>query len=299
MQPPPDFNLSQCNPSTLKQTRTTCLPQEMLERLRVTWNERYPKNKITASIKRKEKLWAELRKRMRSQFDCGSEYCAVKELGLSENADGDPKKYFRPEKPGAWAKDPTDWHDTLTIAQVMEQYEAAYPQFEFIGPVPIDFDSQLPNAWGKCVADELCKIDLAAIRAQGDTSIGIVFNLDPHDRPGSHWVCAFIDLIKNAAYYYDSYGYEPCAEIRRLLRRCREQGCTNIFWNDIRHQKKKSECGTYCMYVILSLLAGKTFADICKNPVADDTMNALRDILYATERPRELATDAALKLLRL
>jgi len=265
----------------------------MIERLRTAWNTKYPADKIPATIKRKDTLWAEIRKRLRKQFDCGTEYCAVKELGLTDDK---TKSYFRPEKPAAWTKDPTDWHDTLTIAKVMEQYELAWPNFEFIGPVPIDFDKEL--SWGTCVVDELCKIDLDAIRAKGDTSIGIVFNLDPHDRPGSHWVCAFIDLVAKAAYYYDSYGYEPCPEIRRLLRRCKEQGCSKIYWNDVRHQRKKSECGTYCMYVILSLLAGQSFADICKNPVPDDTMNALRDILYATERPRELA-GAALKLLRL
>ena len=290
-----DFNLSQCNPSTLNHTKTTCLPHDMLERLRTTWNEKYPADKISLAIKRKETLWAEIRKRMRKQFDCNSEYCAVKELGLPPM---DTVRYFRPEKPEIWQKDPTDWHDTLTIARVMEQYEEAFPQFEFIGPVPIDFDTRLPG-FGRCVVDELCTLKLAEVKARGDTSIGIVFNLDPHDKPGSHWVCAYIDLLKGNAYYYDSYGYEACPEIKRLLRRVREQGCPNIFWNDIRHQRKKSECGTYCMYVILALLGGRTFADICKNPVPDDTMNALRDILYATEKPRDLATSAALKLLRL
>jgi hypothetical protein len=291
-----DFNLTQCNPFTLKQTKTTCLPDDMLERLRGAWNVRYPTDKIPAAVKRKESLWAALRAKLQKQFDCQSEYCAVKELGDPDVKAG-AAAYFRPEKPDAWKKDPRDWHDTLTIAAVMEQYEKAFPQFEFIGPVPIDFDTTL--SFGKCVADELCKLDLAAVRAAGDTSIGIVFNLDPHTRPGSHWVCAFVDLVKGAAYYYDSYGYPPCPEIRRLLRRCREQGCQNIFWNDIRHQRKKSECGTYCMYVLLSLLSGRTFTEICKNPVPDDTMNALRDILYATERPRDVALTAAMKLLRL
>ena len=83
------------------------------------------------------------------------------------------------------------------------------------------------------------------------------------------------------------------------MTRCKEQGCTQLYWNDIRHQKKKSECGTYCMYVILSLLGGRTFKDICENPVDDDTMNALRDILYATERPSSLAIHAVAKLLRM
>ena len=121
------------------------------------------------------------------------------------------------------------------------------------------------------------------LKKKGKTSVGIVFNLDPHDRPGSHWVCAYIDLKKMKAYYYDSYGYEPCPQIKRFLKRCKEQGCINITWNDIRHQFKKSECGTYCMYIIISLLKGGSFADVCRNRVDDDTMLAFRDLLYATE----------------
>ena len=288
-----DANLLQCNPSTLAKTHTTCLPHDMLERLREMWNQKFPAHKIPLTIKTKERLWAELRLRLQTQYKCASEYCAVQELATSSTKEL-AKGYFRPNKPKEWDSKPTEWHDSITIANVMEQYEAAYPHFEFIGPTPIDFDSQLPGAFGKCVMDELCKLNLADMKRNGKTAIGIVFNLDPHDRPGSHWVCAYIDLVKMAAYYYDSYGYEPCAEIRRLLRRCREQGCEHIVWNDIRHQRKKSECGTYCMYIIISLLKGASFSWLCKNRVDDDTMNSLRDLLYATERPSPTAI-AALK----
>jgi len=284
-----DPNLMQCNPSTLAKTHTTCLPIEMLERLRDTWNEKYPNHKIPLTIHKKERLWAELRQRLQNQYKCASEYCAVQELNLGSEAD----VYFRPKKPTDWLTKPTEWHDSVSLANVMQQYEGAFPHFEFIGPTPIDFDSQMPGAFGRCVLDELCKLNLADMKNAGKTDIGIIFNLDPHDKPGSHWVCAYIDLKRMETYYYDSYGYEPCPQIRRLLRRCREQGCKQIVWNDLRHQRKKSECGTYCMYIIISLLKGRTFADLCKNRVDDDTMNAIRDLLYATERPSELALKAA------
>jgi len=294
-QNPHDANLLQCNPAT---RTSTCLPQDMMERLRDEWNKRYPAHKIAASIHRKERLWAELRDRLKNQYKCSTEYCAVQELG-DQSSKQSSATYFRPKKPAEWSNKPNEWHDSITIAKVMEQYEAAYPNFEFIGPTPIDFDSKPSDSWGKCVMDELCNLDLAGLKANGKTGIGIVFNLDPHDRPGSHWVCAYIDLKKMEAYYYDSYGYEPCAEIRRLLRRCRDQGCQRIIWNDLRHQRKKSECGTYCMYIIISLLKGDVFSRLCKNRVEDDTMNAVRDLLYATERPSELATQKGVKVLRL
>jgi hypothetical protein len=268
----------------------------MLERLRDSWNNRFPKHKIPHSVRTKAELWAHLRTRLRKQYECSTEYCALQELGDTvEKATGGV--FFRPPKPDDWEKNPTDWHDTTSLAEVMEQYEAAFPSFEFIGPVPIDFDKRLPGDWGKCVVDELCTLDLRKIHRQGKHSVGVIFNLDPHDKPGSHWVCAYVDLRAKKAYYYDSYGYEPCAEIRRFLRRCREQGCTEIAWNDIPHQKKNSECGTYCMYVIISLLKGKSFPEICKHRVDDDTMNAFRDLLYATERPGKLAVERVVEFL--
>lgn len=292
-----DFNLLQCNPATLKETHSTCLPQDMLLRLRDAWNDRFPTAPIPTSLRRKDDIWAALRLRMQNQYRCATEFCALKELGTTDVIEHG-KHYFRPEKPTSWNSDPDEWLDTLTIARVMEQYEAAYPSFEFIGPVPIDFDKILPGGWGKCVVDELCSLDLHAVRRRGDKSVGVIFNLDPHDKDGSHWVCAYVDLVAGAAYYYDSYGMPPCPEIKRFLRRCKEQGCSEVKWNTKRHQRKQSECGMYCMYFIISLLNGRTFDDVCTNRVDDDTMLAIRDLLYATERPSKEAITKGSKLLR-
>lgn len=239
------------------------------------------------SITKKETLWAALRTRMNNQYKCATEYCAVQKLGATAEKAG-ASTYFRPVKPDEWKKNPLEWLDTISIGRVMEQYEPAYPNFEFIGPVPIDFDKKF-GGWGKCVVDEMCNLDIKQLERAGKTAVGIIFNLDPHDKPGSHWVCAYVDIAAKKAYYYDSYGYEACPEIKRFLRRCRDQGCTEIIWNDIRHQRKQSECGTYCMYVIISLLSGRSFAEICQNPVDDDTMNAFRDLVYASEKPSEKA----------
>lgn len=294
------YNLLQCNPATLLHTRTTCLPYSMLDRLRTEWNRRNPTQTILSSVRTKDALWAALRTKMRES--CTTEFCAVKTLGLSnaethpvesEIGGGHPTQtvkashYFRPSKPDAWLKKPTEWQDSNTLTHVLEQYEAAYPRFEFIGPVPNDFDaSESGSGWGTCISDELCSINLKALQSAGTDSVGIIFNLDAHDKPGSHWVCAYIDLIKRSVYYYDSYGMEPTPEVRRLMRRCRDQGCTRLIWNNIRHQRKSSECGTYCLYVLISLLQGRSFESICVNRVDDDTMNALRDILFATMNPR-------------
>ena len=290
---PEKANLLQCNPATLAKTHTTCLPMESLERLREAWNRLYPRHRIPMSIHKRERLWAELRSRLQQQYKCSSEFCAVERL--SEHPEKD-RTFFRPKKPESWSKKPTEWHDSNTLTAVMQQYEAAYPDFEFIGPTPIDFDSKEQGILGKCIMDELCNLNLPDLRANGKRRIGIIFNLDPHDKPGSHWVCAFIDLNRMAAYYYDSYGMVPPKEIKRLLRRCREQGCREVLWNDVRHQRKETECGTYCLYILVSMLEGKTFQQLCKNRVDDDTINSIRDLLFATANPSSRALSAATTL---
>lgn len=295
----------QCAPALHRRDGETCLPPASLERLRRAWNRTHPRHKINGgnTIKNRgakkakggstRSLWKNLREKMRSHYDCETEYCAVKKLPLEHKEKTDFLSYFRPEKPEEWDKKPTQWLDSYNIEDVMDQYEKADATFEFIGPVPIDFDTR-SGAWGKCIVEELCKLDLADMKKKGKTKIGIIFNLDPHDEPGSHWVCGFIDMNASAAYYFDSYGYKPESEIVTLLGRMKEQGIKHIYYNDIRHQRKGSECGMYCLFVIICLLRGRNFLDICSKVVNDDTMNAFRDILFAEEKPRKEAVDEAL-----
>jgi hypothetical protein len=296
----------QCSPALHRRDGETCLPPQTLERLRRVWNRTHPRNKITANTATRKKgkaagttqppLWSKLREAMKTHYQCDTEFCMVKKMDLPKAEKASLLSYFRPEKPDEWDSKPTQWLDSFNIEDVMNQYEQADPSFEFIGPVPIDFDEKT-NAWGKCIVDELCKLDLPAVAKKGTQKIGIIFNLDKHDEPGSHWVCAFVDIPGKAAYYFDSYGYEPQNEIVRFLNRCMEQGCDKIVYNDIRHQRKGSECGMYCLIVIICLLQKRAFYDICKNIIPDDLANAFRDILYAEEKPRKASIDIALKKL--
>lgn len=288
----------QCSPALHRADGETCLPQSALERLRRTWNKTHPRNKIAKTRKAirngKNELWYNIRNAMKSTLNCNTEYCFVKKVaGSTPEIKRSMLAYFRPEKPSVWDKKPRHWLDSQNIQEVLLQYEQADPTFEFIGPVPIDFDKK-EGSFGQCVVNELCRLDLAETMKRGKHKLGIVFNLDPHDEPGSHWMCGFIDIPAKSAYYFDSYGYKPPKEVVVLFKRFKEQGCTNIYYNDIRHQRKGSECGMYCIFVIVSLLQGRSFYDICKNVIDDDTMNSFRDVLYAEENPRREAIDKAL-----
>lgn len=304
----------QCNPALRRRDGESCLPPEARTLIHNAWNKTHSNSKGKSNGKSNGKTKGKnttrkngrqragmssmqnLRNLMREHYKCSTEFCMVSKMpGVSDAERKKLKQYFRPEKPTDWDAKPTLWLDSYNIEDVMRQYEAAVPSFEFIGPVPIDFDAKSEDTWGKCIVDELCKLDIQASKRAGKTKIGIVFNLDPHDEPGSHWVCAFIDIDAGAAYYFDSYGFEPEKEIVALLKRCKDQGITNIYYNDIRHQRKGSECGMYSLFCIVSLLNGLSFYDICTNVIDDNTMNTLRDVFFSEENPKKEAIQFVLK----
>ena len=72
--------------------------------------------------------------------------------------DDEIKNTFRPKTPKSWYKNNTEWLSTIDIEKVLNQYEDLYPDFQFIGAVPIDFDYKF--SIGRCVIDELCNIDI-------------------------------------------------------------------------------------------------------------------------------------------
>ena len=286
----------------------TCLPPASIRKLVKTWNKTHKNNRIRVGNSKSRTLkngrgsddvaalWMSLRDAMAKKYSCDNEYCAVKKL-TKKGDQGEMLKFFKPERPTAWDKDPRQWLDTDNIELVMKQYEAAQPHFAFLGAVPLDFDTTVPE-WGQCVREEMCKLNLTQSMKKGKTDLGVIFNLDPHDKPGSHWVAAYVNIPKKSAYYYDSYGFKPEKEIAAFLERVQEQGCEHVYYNDIRHQRSESECGTYCMYVILNLLGGREFQEICKDVVNDDVMNMFRDVLFAEEKPRKEAIEKALPVLQ-
>lgn len=301
-----------CNPARHRKPGETCLSLEALERIKQVWNKEHANAPIRAQTRKSNNrttkrvsLWREIRQAMKNYYNCDTEFCVLKKApGLNtKERDTLAKRYFRPEKPAEWNKKQTTWLDSFNLEDVMNQYEEGYEDFEFIGPVPIDFADKDPSSMlssdslGKCIVDELCKLDVNQAYRKGTKRIGIIFNLDKHDEPGSHWICAFVDYPKKSAYYFDSYGLPPPPEVARFLEKCKEQGCDTILYNDIRHQRKDSECGMYCLYVIICLLKGRSFQAICTDIIRDDTINAFRDVLFATEKPRREALNKVVQKL--
>lgn len=231
---------------------------------------------ITNPKKYKIYLVKELRKKL---SNCTNQKCWTKQTFVEKMKEEMRNELvnhtFRPDGPNG----KFEWLNTFDIKNTMEQYEKKYPEFKFLGAVPIDFDDF--ENFG------IVNLDYNRLIKEGKTKIGIVFNLDEHDQPGSHWVALFCDLKKGQIYYFDSYGIIPEQRIRKLMRRIAKfcqisLGNKNIDvdYNKIQHQFENSECGVYSINFILRMLRGDDFKTICESKTSDTKMNKCRRIYF-------------------
>ena len=197
------------------------------------------------------------------------------------------KRYYRPKMPDEWHSDPDQWLDTNNIVDVMKQYEETYPHFKFYGANPIDFASPDPYnkdaaAQKKCLNDDICKLNLKDLLKRGKTHLGFVYNLDPSDKGGSHWIASFTDIPGHKSYYFDSYGMKAPPEIARFMRSMTLQDPTmKLEYNAKRFQYGDTECGIYSVYFLIRMLEGDSFKDFCKRAPRDNEMLELRKWLFS------------------
>ena len=204
----------------------TCFSNEALVKIAKEFNKEH-KNKIDIPKKfnnnKRKKLWDQIQHGMKAYTKCNEDYCLLDTSMVSNIHDKEIHgNTFRPEMPESWNDNKNAWLSTIDIAVVMKQYEKKHTDFLFIGPVPIDFDLRI--GFGMCISNELCNIDIEDLINKGKTKLGIVFNLDPHNRGGSHWVSMYTDLMKGGIYFFDSYAHKPKQEIYELMKRLKEQG---------------------------------------------------------------------------
>ena len=254
----------------------TCFTKDTLVKIAKNINKHKKHNKIKISSNKK-KLWSDIK---RNFNECKHEWCWINQRELA-GLNNELRINFRPEMPSEWYKDDREWLSTIDIEDAMEQYEDR--NFWFVGAVPIDFNS--PHSMGGCVVDELCNIDIKQIYKQHKIKkIGIIFNLDKHDEPGSHWVSMYCDIPGKKVLYYDSYGYKPQSEIDKFIKILKNQinelfkcNDTEVKYNNVRHQFKDSECGIYSMLFILNMLNGKDFNNyITRTKLDDDSVHKNR-----------------------
>ena len=146
-------------------TNESCFTIEALRKIATKWNETHPQMKIEFStITTGKTLWNAINNVMK--YKCDNEVCWLKQDFIKDNyLQKELLKNFKPFMPKSWSENPREWLNTIDIRDVMNQYEIKYPSFEFIGPVPMDFDTKV--GFGECVVDELCKINLEHLKKKG------------------------------------------------------------------------------------------------------------------------------------
>ena len=274
------FLKQRCSPKT-KKNGYTCLEDDTLYKLRDLWNARHPDTEInTNDVK---EIWQLLNNKMSSV--CNKESCWLKQKFVDGKLDSELKTSFAPVSPPEWKKNPNEWLSSMDILDVMKQYEKAYKCFDFIGPSPIDFDTH--KMYGDCVWEELCHFNLADEVKNGRFKIGIIFNLDPHTKGGSHWVSLFINIKKRVIFYFDSAGDSIPRQIMTFVKRVMKQGMqikikfTFDQNHPVEHQYGDTECGIYSLYFIVHMLEDKHTAEYFKSHVLlDKYMEQFRKVYF-------------------
>lgn len=211
---------------------------------------------------------------------------------------------FRPPMPAAWRRQPRAWLSNRDIENVMRQYEAMVPDFEFVGVFPMDFAAPADGTADskrrrpeRCVSQAMCDFSLPGLLARRKRHAGIVLNLDRHDQRGSHWVCLYVGAdpagTNYGVYYYDSVARRAPPEVRafmagvarqaRALPGSRQQArrfASAV--NTVRRQYQNTECGIFAMFFLCCCLSDRLcFHHICESMGFDENVAALRHTFFS------------------
>ena len=244
---------------------------KQIDALRIAYNKEHPKETPIPKGS-SESVWTTLKSRLHDA--CQTEACIVTSL------------IQKPSAPMDWATNPTSWLSSDDIERVQKNYTKLLPNYYFTGCVPIDFNSR--SKTGVCLVDALCSLDIRKLYKRGKTMIGIVFNTDPHDAPGEHWIAAFCDirpeLDEPYMTYFDSYAQHPEPQVIELMNAWKAQWDSTqmhskpmkLYFNKIRHQYKTTECGMYCIYFLHCSLFGIPM----ESRIPDEVMVMMRRFFF-------------------
>ena len=274
-----NFTKLNCSPGV--SNKFTCYSNDDLYKLRDMWNSRHPDKPIRTN--NNLKIWNTLKNYYATI--CNKESCWVRQMTKDPKLEKDLLDAFAPESPKEWKTNPNEWLSSIDILKVMNQYEKKYKCFDFLGPSPIDYDTH--KLYGECVWEELCHFDLAKQIKKGHTKIGVIFNLDPHYKGGSHWVSLFINVKKKTIFYFDSAGEKIPSQIKKFADEVTRQGkqlsIDFVFDQNypVEHQYGNTECGIYSIFFITHMLEDKITSHYLKTHILKDKyMEKFRNIFY-------------------
>lgn len=276
------FRQLSCSPD--KKLAYTCYDEQSLEKIKESWNDTHKEEKIVTNDTRD--IWTSLKTNLADR--CDTEKCWLNQKFMEKKLDSKLlKNTFAPQAPKSWQQNPNEWLDSDNIIQVMRQYEHTYPDFKFIGPSPIDFDTK--ESFSQCVWPELCNFSVKEHLDKGKTKIGMIFNTDPHTKGGSHWISTFIDFKMRYIFYFDSNADKTPKQVLALVKRIKDQALAlkepivfKMWKNVVEHQRSNTECGVYSLYTIIKLLTRKKQLKDFDTRIPDSVMEDARTLFFNT-----------------
>lgn len=186
--------MDRCAPDYANGT-VTCFSDRALRSIINAYNASHTDKIQLTSGARKRDIWEAIQQKMSDK--CGKDEACWINQGFLKKLQPDLEQYFKPLAPlGQY-----QWLSTDDIYNVMSQYDRKHKDFKFVGPLPMDFlrlrDKDSLYLQG---------LDLNRERSKGLKNIGVIFNMDPSTKGGSHWIALNIDLLRNEIHYFDSYG---------------------------------------------------------------------------------------------
>jgi hypothetical protein len=264
--------MSHCSPNR-QQKNGSCLNNDELIAIAKAYNKSIkicepkldfcfePKVKINLCLKSKD-LYNDISQKLNKL--CKNEYCwtDLDFIKTIQNKDLRESIMYFVFKPKGTAKI-SDWLSTHNINEILQQYQELHSNdFKFLGAQPSDFNKIVKLNWKQLKLKKY---------------IAVVFNVDPHNKSGRHWLAVFIDNKLKVVDYFDSLGHPPIKNIASFLKHFK-----NYKFNINRHafQKGGSQCGVYSVNFIIERLNGKTFKDIIHTTLSDNKMIKLRKNLF-------------------
>lgn len=227
--------MSVCSPHIVGDV--SCYDFNTLKDIAKAYNKTHPNSKIIID-ENKEVLWQSINKIM---TECKNERCWLKYLST------DTDNFFKP-------LDPNDELMTDMINRVMRQYEKKYKNFQFLNALPADaYIDKVYKTYGSPIKK--------GSKKSATQCVGIIFNTDPHNKGGEHWVATFIK--NNTIEYFDSLGNPPKEDFLKFYEKYYPNHSIKI--NKIVHQYGGIDCGVYALNFITKRLDGKTFENLTKN----------------------------------
>ena len=89
----------------------------------------------------------------------------------------------------------------------------------------------------------------------------LIANVDPHNKPGSHWVAMYFDE-KGHANFFDSFGRHPSMCSLDFKTFLDKHACYWSFNTRSLQSHWSAVCGQYCLYFLLFLIRGNSMSSI-------------------------------------